>query len=211
MSPSYIFSRVISRNTIDVKRNIFGNVVKLPFATSLYAILFIILSLSSTTLLNAQNTVYVNDVKVSQKTLDKLASQYRIKIIDGSYWYDIYTGAWGKKGGPGMGFVLPNMPFYGTLKANASNGNTGVFVNKRELHYKDVAYLQQFFKVIPGRYWVDAYGNGGYEGQYASFNLYQLAKKSGKSFYRNSYTGIGSGSSGGTSYVIGKNFSVITD
>lgn len=182
-----------------------------PRITFFLALISLVGLLCSTTPLNAQNTVYVNDVKVSQKTLNKLASKYRIKIINGSYWYDIYTGAWGRKGGPGLGFVLPNMPFYGKLKANASNGNTGVFVNKRELHYKDVAYLQQFFKVIPGRYWVDAQGNGGYEGQYASFNLYQLAKQSGKSFYRNSYTGIGSGSSGGTSYVIGKDFSVIVD
>lgn len=170
-----------------------------------------ILSYGATSFLAAQNIVYVNDVKISQTTLNQLASKYHIKIIDGHYWYDTYTGAWGINGESGMGFVLPNLPFYGKLKANASNGNTGVFVNKRELHNKDVTYLQQFFKVIPGRYWVDAQGNGGYEGQYASFNLYELAKQSGKSFYRNSYTGIGNGSSDGAFYVIGKDFSVITE
>jgi len=43
-------------------------------------------------------------------------------------------------------------------------------------------------------------------------NLWQLARRSQQNtFYRNSYTGIGRGSSGGTSYVIGKDFSVIVD
>jgi len=185
---------------------------KIPKFSTLFLLLLINTTLFSQTNgnQNAQNTVYINDVKIPQETLNQLSSYYNIQIIDGRYWYDNFTGAWGKTGGPCMGFVLPYMQLGGPLKANASNGNSGVFVNKRELHYLDVVYLQQFFKVIPGRYWLDAKGNGGYEGQYASFNLYQLAKQSGTSFYRNSYTGIGSGSSGGTSYVIGKDFSVIT-
>ena len=192
------------------KRKRYPFFLVMAFVTGFFAIvLFLMLLMSATS--PVQDNVYVNDVRVPQKTLNQLSSYYNIKVVSGSYWYDKYTGAWGLKGGPGLGFVLPNMPFNGTLKANASNGNTNVFVNNRELHWKDVAYLQQFFKVIPGRYWVDAQGNGGYEGQYASFNLYQLAKQSGTSFYRNSYTGIGSGSSGGTSYVIGKDFSVIVD
>ncbi|GAB5552191.1 MAG: hypothetical protein Sapg2KO_17820 [Saprospiraceae bacterium] len=182
-----------------------------PTCSNVSLLIAFALILSSTISLPAQNKVYVNDVIVSQEILNRLALEYQIKILDGSYWYDKYTGAWGEKGGPGKGFVLPSMPFYGKLKANASNGNTNVFVNNRELHWKDVAYLQQFFRVLPGRFWVDAQGNGGYEGQGASFNLYQLARQSGKSFYRNSYTGIGSGRSGGTSYVIGKDFSVIID
>ena len=43
------------------------------------------------------------------------------------------------------------------------------------------------------------------------FLMYLSRKKGGSSFYRNSYTGIGGGSSGGTSYVIGKDWSVITN
>ncbi|MEL6809975.1 MAG: hypothetical protein AAFP76_01420 [Bacteroidota bacterium] len=162
--------------------------------------------------LKAQNTVYVNDVRVPQQTLHQLAAHYNIQIQDGRYWYDQYTGAWGVQGGPTLGFALPFMNLGGPLKANASNGNTRVFVNGRELHYRDVQALQRIITVIPGRYWLDSKGNGGYEGAPASFNLLYLARQSGGStFFRNSYTGIGGGSSGGTSYVIGKDFSVIVD
>lgn len=160
----------------------------------------------------AQNTVYVNRSLVPQSSLNQLATYYNIKIQDGSYWYDKYTGAWGLEGGPTLGFALPYMNLGGPLQPNASNGNTGVIVNGRELHYKDVQALQRIIAVQRGRFWLDAQGNGGYEGGPAIFNLMQLAQQSNQStFFRNSYTGIGGGSSGGTSYVIGKDFSVIVD
>jgi hypothetical protein len=45
----------------------------------------------------------------------------------------------------------------------------------------------------------------------ATFNLRYLArKKRGSSLYRNSYTGLGTGSGGGTFYMIGDGVSVIT-
>ena len=157
-----------------------------------------------------ENTVYINGQKIEQTTLNQLAQLYQIKVQDGRYWYDHINGSWGLEGGPLLGFLLPNMNLGGRLQSNASNGNTNVFVNGRELHYYDVARLRKMMLVLPGRYWVDARGNGGYEGGPAIFNLMYLARSSGSSFYRNSYTGIGSGSSGGTSYVIGKDFSVIT-
>lgn len=167
----------------------------------------LILLVCSSITLKAQDSVYVNDVRVPQAILNQLASFYKIQIVDGYYWYDKYTGAWGLQDGPTIGFILPYMQIGGRLKADASNGNTGVFVNNRELHWKDVAYLQQFVKVVPGRYWADYQGYVGYEGQQAYINLYQLSQKSGKTFYRNSYTGIGSGGDHSTFYVIGKDFS----
>jgi hypothetical protein len=63
--------------------------------------------------------------------------------------------------------------------------------------------------VIPGRYWVDAQGNGGYEGGPAIFNLYVLAQQAARSrsgsswYYGNSLTNTYAGSSGGCTYVTG--------
>jgi hypothetical protein len=67
-------------------------------------------------------------------------------------------------------------------------------------------------QVIPGRYWLDAQGTVGLEGGGPLINLAQLARSQGgggSTFWRSSNTGIGSGSSGGTSYVMGKDWSVI--
>jgi len=53
----------------------------------------------------------------------------------------------------------------GPLKPNASNGNTGVFINGRELHVMDALGLQTIVGVvIPGRYWVDSRGFFGVDG-----------------------------------------------
>jgi hypothetical protein len=63
----------------------------------------------------------------------------------------------------------------GRSKPMPPNGNTGVFVNGRELHIMDVVALRQFMPVYAGRYWCDANGNGGFEGGPALWNVWQLA------------------------------------
>ncbi|MEM8846875.1 MAG: hypothetical protein AAGD17_07205 [Bacteroidota bacterium] len=174
-------------------------------------ILFVLITLTMSSL-KAQNKVYVNNKKAPISQLQKIKSKYGISIGDGQYWYDSKCGAWGYKNGPTMGFIPAYLELGGPLQSNASNGRTGVFVNGRELPRDDVKALQRIINVVPGRFWLDEEGNGGYEGQYATFNLIYLSrKKGGNGFYRNSYTGTGSGSSGGTSYVIGKDWSVITN
>jgi len=174
--------------------------------------LFFVFVATITTNTTAQTRVTVNDAHISVKTLKTLSSKYGIHIKDGAYWYDNLCGAWGFQNGPTQGFILSGLQVGGRLKSNASNGKTGVFVNGRQLHYQDVRSLKQIINVLPGRFWLDSRGNGGYEGRPSTFNLIYLAKKHGNnSFYRNSYTGIGAGSSGGTSYVMGKDWSVIID
>ena len=99
------------------------------------------------------------------------------------------------------------------MRADASGGGTGVFFNGRELHRQDALALQQLFGVvIPGRYTLDAYGNLALENGRFVVNLLQAVRQSqggGNSIYRSNITGIGAGGSGGTSYVMGKDWSVI--
>ncbi|MBX2844627.1 MAG: hypothetical protein KTR13_00320 [Saprospiraceae bacterium] len=153
--------------------------------------------------------VYINGEVISSSTIKELHQAYNINIQPGKYWYDNICGAWGIEGGPTLGFVMPYIKIGGRLKENASNGNTGVWVNGRQLHQYDVIQLRKITNVLPGRYWLDAYGNAGYEGGPAILNLVEISRRSNSTFFRNSYTGIGGGSSGGTSYVIGKDISVI--
>ena len=71
----------------------------------------------------------------------------------------------GIEGGWTLCTLEPGLNLGGPLRADASGGNTGVFINGRELHSVDVLRLQQVVPVIlPGRWWLDAYGNFGYEG-----------------------------------------------
>jgi hypothetical protein len=123
--------------------------------------------------------VVVNGVRLDDDTLDALEAAYRIEVPPARYWYDPVSGVWGLEGGPAEGQIHPGLPLGGALRADASNGDTGVFVNGRQLHRLEVAALQRCTPVFPGRYWVLANGVGGVEGGPASFNLAALCAGAG--------------------------------
>jgi hypothetical protein len=81
------------------------------------------------------------------------------------------------QGGPTLGFIQAGLDIGGPLRADASNGDTEVFINGRQLHRLDVIGLQQLGPVLPGRYWVDAMGNFGFEGGMMIGNLWLLAQQ----------------------------------
>ena len=163
----------------------------------------------------SSRNVVVNRKRISDADIAALERAYRVRVMDGAYWYDPVSGAWGLWGGPVAGQILPGLTLGGPLPENASGGSSGVTVNGRELHKLDVAALQQFTQVYPGQYWVDAQGNGGVEGQPATFNLFALALRAGGKnpwTWRSKVTDIGAGGDGnGFVYVIGKDFSVSVD
>jgi hypothetical protein len=137
---------------------------------------------SSTAQQSANNSrpVVVNGVRLSDEQLRQLEQRFKLRIADGTYWYDQVSGAWGMQGGPTIGFTEPHLELGGKLQRDASNGNTGVIINGRELHQQDVTALRQLTPyVIPGRYWVDARGIGGYEGGPPIFDLQALARAAG--------------------------------
>lgn len=63
-------------------------------------------------------------------------------IQPGDYWYDIRAGFWGVMGYPCMGIIMPNIEeFNYPMPVNCAAGNTGISVNGRELHQKDLDLL----------------------------------------------------------------------
>jgi hypothetical protein len=127
----------------------------------------------------ASQEVVVNGQAVPEREVRGLESMYRVRVLSGHYWYDRLTGAWGYWGGPTAGFILPGLALGGPLAANASNGTTGVFVNGRQLHTVDVLALMQITRVLRGRYWMDAYGNFGYERGPILGNIWFMANATG--------------------------------
>ncbi len=120
--------------------------------------------------------VVVNGTRLDDYILSAHERQYRTHIPNGRYWYDAFCGAWVNEGGPMRGLTLAGLNLGGPLRADASRGRTGVFINGRQLHKLDVMALKQLGPVLPGRYWVDAWGSVGYEGGPALFNLIQVAR-----------------------------------
>jgi hypothetical protein len=143
----------------------------------------------------ASATVVVNGTELSSAEVSSQAQQLGYAIPDGRYWYDHLTGAWGREGLGTAGFTVPGLALGGALRADASAGRTGVFINGRQLADSDVAAFQALgIPVYPGRYWVGADGTGGLEGGSASFNLRLLAQQAAAAGGRDSiYRSYGGG------------------
>lgn len=87
---------------------------------------------------NARPRVLVNGQQIPDRLLKK-ASKIAGPIEPGDYWYDFRAGFWGVMGQPCLGIILPYIEeFSQPIPASCAAGNTGVFVNGRELHQIDL-------------------------------------------------------------------------
>ncbi|KAL6602777.1 hypothetical protein ACP70R_043138 [Stipagrostis hirtigluma subsp. patula] len=85
--------------------------------------------------------VYVNGFPISDRVVRK-AEKLAGAICPGDYWYDYRAGFWGVMGRPCLGMIPPYIPeFNYPMPKNCAGGNTGIFVNGRELHQKDLDLL----------------------------------------------------------------------
>lgn len=112
--------------------------------------------------------VSINGHLISDRMVKK-AEKLAGPIYPGNYWYDYRAGFWGVIGHACQGIIPPFIEeFNYPMPKNCSNGNTGVFVNGRELHERDLSLLvsrglpsiedQSYIVEISGKVWDETTG-----------------------------------------------------
>mgnify|MGYP003340424885 CR=1 FL=1 len=113
-----------------------------------------------------QSDVYVNGRQLSVQELQQHQAIYNTPVQAGRYWYDPTSGLYGHWGREAIGYIRTGHG-YGPVPANASNGNTGIYINGRHINTVELTRWQALFRQViqPGRYWLDGNtGNVGVEG-----------------------------------------------
>lgn len=131
----------------------------------------------------AMETVIVNGRSLSEDEIAEIERMYGVPPKPGRYWYDARSGLYGVIGHPAYGFMNPGHGF-GTLPAGSSRGDSGVFINGREIPHAEWLLWSQMVgsPILPGRYWFDASGNAGLEGNPLPLvNLHVAARQRGGS------------------------------
>ena len=147
---------------------------------TLIALLASLITLAANVASAGAHSVFINGVRQSDQAVHALENAYRTRVADGDYWYDTRSGLWGREGSPVAGQIHPGLPFGGRMREQASNGDTGVLVNGRRLPRAELYTLMQLVGYVqPGRYWLDASGNAGFEGGPALINLFAAGNRGG--------------------------------
>ncbi|KAL3722484.1 hypothetical protein ACJRO7_034800 [Eucalyptus globulus] len=115
------------------------------------------------------NLLYVNGERLNHKELLLLRGcpNPPKKLRPGHYWYDKVAGFWGKEGQKPCQIISAQLDVGGYIKPNASNGNTGVLFNNREITKEEVWMLKSAGIPCEGKphFWVSADGCYQEEGQ----------------------------------------------
>ena len=120
--------------------------------------------------------IIINERELTADEVGQLVAAYRARPPKGQFWYDARSGLYGAWGREAAGYIRPGHDF-GPLSPNASGGNTGVFINGREINDVELAFLQILFggRVQRGRAWLDGMWNVGEEGSPVPFTNLAVA------------------------------------
>uniref|UniRef100_A0A2N9EQN9 Uncharacterized protein n=1 Tax=Fagus sylvatica TaxID=28930 RepID=A0A2N9EQN9_FAGSY len=113
--------------------------------------------------------VFVNGKALSQDELFQLQNCKNPpkKLRLGCYWYDKVSGFWGKEGQKPSQIITSQLNVGGVIKKNASNGNTDVLINNREITKEELWMLKSAGVPCEGKphFWVSDDGSYQEEGQ----------------------------------------------
>jgi hypothetical protein len=143
----------------------------------------------------SQNPTVVNGITWTENDIAAFKKIYGSALNPGVYWYDAKSGMFGLQGQASLGYLYPGHE-YGTLAQNASNGNTGVLLNGRDITQAEYYFLNQICRtIIPQvNYWMDAYGNtGAVNNPFFVFNIRQLVAQAQQGFFGGGGQGAGGG------------------
>ncbi|BAF19671.1 protein ENHANCED DISEASE RESISTANCE 4 [Oryza sativa Japonica Group] len=125
---------------------------------------------------NGRARIFVNGFPISDRAVRK-AEKLAGEICPGDYWYDYRAGFWGVMGRPCLGMIPPYIPeFNYPMPKNCGGGNTGIFINGRELHQKDLDLLvSRGLSDSPGRSYI-VENSGKVSDEVSGEELYGLGK-----------------------------------
>ena len=155
----------------------------------------------------------INGRAADASELARLEGTYGVKVAPGSYWHDRRSGLAGRMGSYPQAYA-PGFDF-GAVPRNASNGNTAILYNGRELNMAEALMIANLLGVpasqIPayaGSYILESNGDVFTESGSFIINLVQVAMQRGQAssgggggdnFW--STGGAYGNSSGGCSYI----------
>ncbi len=124
--------------------------------------------------------VLINNQTLTPSQLSEFYNLYGVALDKGNYWYDKDSGLIGRMGEGAATLIYPGHN-YGALDPKSSNGNTGVFINQREITEFELQYLMSLFQIqIPAGYYIldsqgDIYSPAN---PYLRGNIYQAIQQS---------------------------------
>jgi len=136
-----------------------------PFTFIRTVFIFTVVLFAIGSLAHASEKVIINGTELTESQIEEFRNIYGAEPQPGNYWYDEVSGLYGVVGYPAYGYLLAGHD-YGALDRNASNGDTGVRINGRDLPQTEYIVWCQIlgYWIQPGSYWFDQDGNVGIEG-----------------------------------------------